>query len=92
MGCDVVDLTRCGYIDQVIGLDLNLKARWQESVEAHYEIRVSLEELGYSANHSWSINTVKVRGGNWLAPNFNKMHLHIILAGLQHYEISIIVQ
>ena len=72
MGCDVVDLTRCGYIDQVIGLDLNLKARWQESVEAHYEIRVSLEELGYSANHSWSINTVKVRGGELVSTQFQQ--------------------
>lgn len=42
---DVVDLTRCGHIDQVIGLDLNLIPRWQESVESHDEVRVTFEEL-----------------------------------------------
>lgn len=42
---DVVDLARCGHIDQVIGLDLNLVARRQEGVEAHYEVRVAFEKL-----------------------------------------------
>lgn len=42
---DVVDLTRRGHVDQVIGLDLNLVARRQEGVEAHDEVRVTFEEL-----------------------------------------------
>lgn len=42
---DVVDLTGCGHIDQVIGLDLDLVARWQEGVEAHDEVGVTFEEL-----------------------------------------------
>lgn len=41
----VVDLTRRGHIDQVIGLDLDLVAGWQEGVEAHDEVRVTFEEL-----------------------------------------------
>lgn len=42
---DVVDLTRRGHVDQVIGLDLNLVAGRQESVEAHDEVGVTFEEL-----------------------------------------------
>lgn len=42
---DVVDLTRCRHIDQVVGLDLDLVARRQESVEAHDEVRMTFEEL-----------------------------------------------
>lgn len=42
---DVVDLTRRGHIDQVVVLDLDLVARWQEGVEAHDEVRVTFEEL-----------------------------------------------
>lgn len=42
---DVVDLTRRGHVDQVVGLDLDLVARWQEGVEAHDEVGVTFEEL-----------------------------------------------
>lgn len=42
---DVVDLTGCGHVDQVVGLDLDLVAGWQESVEAHDEVGVTFEEL-----------------------------------------------
>lgn len=42
---DVVNLTGRGHVDQVIGLDLNLVARWQEGVEAHDEVRVTFEKL-----------------------------------------------
>lgn len=42
---DVVDLTRRGHVDQIIGLDLDLVARRQESVEAHDEVGVTFEEL-----------------------------------------------
>ena len=42
---DVVDLTRCGHVDQVVALDLDLVAWRQEGVEAHDEVRVTFEEL-----------------------------------------------
>lgn len=42
---DVVDLTRCGHIDQVVGLDFDLVAGRQEGVKAHNEVRVAFEEL-----------------------------------------------
>lgn len=42
---DVVNLTGCSHVDQVISLDLDLVAWRQESVEAHDEVRVSFEKL-----------------------------------------------
>lgn len=42
---DVVDLTWRCHIDQVVGLDFDLVARWQEGVEAHDEIGMTFEEL-----------------------------------------------
>lgn len=42
---DVVDLTGCGHVDQVIRLDLDLVAWWQKSVESHDEVRVTFEKL-----------------------------------------------
>lgn len=45
VGSDVVDLARCRDIDQVVGLNLNLIPRRQESVKPHDEVRMALEEL-----------------------------------------------
>lgn len=42
---DVVNLTGCCHIDQVIGLDFDFVARWQEGVEAHDEVGVTFEKL-----------------------------------------------
>lgn len=42
---DVVDLTRRGHVDQVVGLDFDLVAGRQEGVKAHDEVRVAFEEL-----------------------------------------------
>lgn len=42
---DVVDLTRCSHINQVVGLDFNLVAGRQEGVKAHDEVGVAFEEL-----------------------------------------------
>ena len=54
---DVVDLTRRCYVDQVIGLDLDLVARWQEGVEAHYEVRVAFKKLRHSADDPGGVDT-----------------------------------
>lgn len=54
---NVVDLTRRGHINQVIGLDFNLVTRRQESVEAHDEVRVTFEELWHSADDPRGVNT-----------------------------------
>lgn len=53
---DVMDLTGCCNIDQVIGLDLNLVARGKEGVKAHDKVRVAFEELRYSANNPRSVD------------------------------------
>lgn len=42
---DVVDLTGCSHIDQVVGLDFDLVAGRQEGVKAHDEVGVAFEEL-----------------------------------------------
>lgn len=42
---DVVDLTGCSNIDQVVGLDFDLVAGWQKGVKAHDEVGVAFEEL-----------------------------------------------
>lgn len=54
--CNVVDLSWRGDIDQVVGLNLDLVARRQESVEAHDEIWVALEKLGHPADHPRSVD------------------------------------
>lgn len=54
---DVVDLARCGDIDQVVGLDLDLVAWRQEGVEAHDEVGVTFEELRHSADHTRGVDT-----------------------------------
>lgn len=48
---DLVNLPRGGHVHHVIGLHLNLVARWQEGVEAHDEVWVALEELRHTADH-----------------------------------------
>lgn len=57
---DVVDLTRRGHIDQVISLDLNLVAWWQEGVEAHDEVGVTFKKLGHSADDPRCVNTLRL--------------------------------
>lgn len=54
---DVVDLTRRCHVDQVVGLDLYLVARWQEGVEAHYEVGVAFKELRHSADDPGGVDT-----------------------------------
>lgn len=56
MGGDVVDLTWCGHIDQIVGLNFNLISRWQKCVKTHNEVRVTLEELGHTVDDSRSVN------------------------------------
>lgn len=56
---DVVDLTGCSYIDQVVGLDFDLVAGGQEGVKAHDEVGVAFEELGHSADDPRGINAAK---------------------------------
>lgn len=58
---NVVDLAWSGHVNQIIGLNLNLVARRQESVEAHDEVWMALEELGDSADHTWRINALRLK-------------------------------
>lgn len=55
---DVVDLPRCGYINQIVGLNFDLVSRWQESVKTHNEVWVALKELGDTVDDSWSVYAV----------------------------------
>ena len=55
---DVVDLTRRGHIDQIVGLNLYLISRWQESVKAHNEVWVALEELGHAVDDARGVDAV----------------------------------
>lgn len=52
----VVDLTWRCYVDQVVGLDLDLVARGEESVEPHDEVGVAFEELRHPADDPRSID------------------------------------
>lgn len=45
VGGDLVNLPRGCHVHHVIGLHLNLVARWQEGVETHDQVWVALEEL-----------------------------------------------
>lgn len=58
MGSDVVDLAWRGDVDQVVGLNLDLIPRRQESVEPHDEVGVALEELRHTVDDSWSVYAV----------------------------------
>lgn len=55
---DVVNLTRRGHVDQIIGLHLDLVSRRQEGVETHNEVGMAFEELGHTADHSGRVYTV----------------------------------
>lgn len=59
MGGDLMNLARSCHIHHVIGLHLNLVARGQEGIEAHYQVRVAFEQLGHTTNHSWSVDADK---------------------------------
>lgn len=43
------------HVDQIVGLNLNFISGWQESIEAHNEIWVALEKLGYTTDNTWSV-------------------------------------
>ena len=43
-------LSRAADVDLVL-VHLNLKPRWQEGVEPHYQVWVALEEVGHTADH-----------------------------------------
>lgn len=58
VGSDVVDLAWCRYIDQVVGLNLDLIPRWQEGVKPHDEVGMALEELRHAIDDSWSVYAV----------------------------------
>ena len=59
---DVVDLAGRGDVHQLVVLHLDLVARWEESVEAHDEVRVALEELRHAADNPWGVDAVEGRG------------------------------
>lgn len=59
---DVVDLTRRGHVDQVVGLNLDLVSGGQERVEAHDEVRVSLKQLGDAVDDSRSVYAAGTEG------------------------------
>lgn len=53
---DLVNLPRGRHVHHIICLHLDLVARRQEGVETHNQVWVALEELRYTADHSWSVN------------------------------------
>lgn len=55
----VVYLTRRGYIDQIVGLNLNLITGWQESVKTHNKVRVALKELRHTVDDSRCVYAVE---------------------------------
>lgn len=56
VGGDLVNLPWGCHVHHVVGLHLNLVARWQEGVETHDQVWVALEELRYTADHPWSVD------------------------------------
>lgn len=52
-------LTRCGYIHQIVGLNLDLITRRQESVKTHDEVWVALKELRHTVNDSRSVDAAE---------------------------------
>ena len=38
-------------------VDLDLEPRRKEGVESNNQVWVALEEVGYSADHAWGVNT-----------------------------------
>lgn len=55
---DVMDLTRCCHIDKIVGLNLNLISRWQESIKTHNKIRVALKQLWHTVDDPRSVYAV----------------------------------
>lgn len=87
MGGDLMNLPWSCHIHHVIGLHLNFVARWQEGIEAHDQVRVTFEELRDAADHSWSVNTLRLEFFHYvqeiivdlrLTP---KLQLHLIKIG-----------
>lgn len=56
VGGDLVNLPWGCHVHHVVGLHLNLVARWQEGVETHDQVWVALEELRYTADDPWSVD------------------------------------
>lgn len=56
---DVMDLTRRGHVNQIIGLNFNLVSRRKKRVEPHNEIGVTLKELGHPADDTRGVDTAK---------------------------------
>lgn len=54
-----MDLAGRGHVDQVVGLNLDLVPRRQESVKTHDEVGMALEELGHAVDDSWSVDAVE---------------------------------
>lgn len=63
VGSDVVDLAGRRYVDQVVGLNLDLVPRRQESVKTHDEVGMALKELRHAVDDSWSVDAVETEGG-----------------------------
>lgn len=61
VGGDLVNLPRGCHVHHVIGLHLNLVARWQEGVETHDQVWVALEELRHAADHPRSVDAEEGR-------------------------------
>ena len=54
-------LSRSADVDLVV-VNFDLEARWQERIEPYYEVRVSLEQVGYPADHTWCVDALDGRG------------------------------
>lgn len=52
-------LTRGGYVHQIVGLNLDLITRRQESVKTHDEVWVALKELRHTVNDSRSVDAAE---------------------------------
>lgn len=59
-----MDLTWCGHVDLVIGLEFNLVSWWQESVKPHDEVWVTFKKLGHTVDDSRSVNAVEIKQTN----------------------------
>lgn len=55
---DIVDLARCRHIDHIIGLNLNLISRRQESVKTHDEVWMAFKQLRDTVYDSGSVYAV----------------------------------
>lgn len=84
---DVVDLTWCGHVDQIVGLNLDLISRWQEGVKTHNEVWVAFEKLGHTVDDPRSVyalrlelfhNIKEIIINLWLIP---KLQFHLIQIG-----------